>query len=64
MATVESVNGPNDDEELGLAQTAPDEIIEHRAPGFGALTAHALDREQHLLAVRAYADDHEQRDRG
>ena len=28
------------------------------------LAAHALDREQHLLAVLAHADDNEQRDRG
>ena len=35
-----------------------------RAPGLGALAAHALDREQHLLAVLAHADDDEQRDRG
>ena len=34
------------------------------APGLGALAAHALDREQHLLAVLAHADDDEQRDGG
>jgi hypothetical protein len=28
------------------------------------LAAHALDREQHLLAVRAHAEDNEQRDGG
>src|SRR6202035_4413787 len=28
-----------------------------RAPGFRAFSAHALDREQHLLAVRTHADD-------
>src|SRR6266516_1373327 len=44
-------------------QAALDEIIEHRAPGFRALPAHALDRQQHLLAVRAHAHDDKQRDR-
>jgi hypothetical protein len=39
-----------DDEELGSPQPALDEIVEDRAPGLGALAAHALDREQHLLA--------------
>ncbi len=53
-----------DDEELGLTQTALDEIVEDSAPGLGALSAHTLDREQHLLAVRAHAQDNEQRDRG
>src|SRR5208282_378330 len=52
-----------DDDELGPPQPALDEIVEHRAPGLGALAAHALDREQHLLAVRAHAEDDEQRDR-
>jgi hypothetical protein len=42
-----------DDEELGAPQPALDETVEDSAPGFGALAAHALDREQHLLAVRA-----------
>ena len=40
------------------------EIVEDGAPGLGALAAHALDREQHLLAVLAHAEDDEQRDRG
>ena len=40
-----------DDEELGPSQAALDEIVEDGAPGLGALAAHALDREQHLLAV-------------
>jgi hypothetical protein len=39
------------DQQLGTAQAAADEIIEHAALGFAALFAHALDREQHLLAV-------------
>ncbi len=34
------------------------------APGLGALAAHALDREQHLLAVGAHAEDDQQRDGG
>jgi len=46
-----------DDEELGPLQPAPDEIVEHTAPGLGALAAHALDRQQHFLPVRAHADD-------
>ena len=53
-----------DDEELETPEPTLDEIAEHRAPGLGALTAHALDREQHLLAVGAHAKHHEQRDRG
>jgi hypothetical protein len=31
------------------------------APGLGALAAHAFDREQHLLAVLAYAKDDKER---
>jgi pimeloyl-ACP methyl ester carboxylesterase len=50
------------DDEFGPPQAAPDEVIEHGAPGFGALTAHLPDRQQHFLAVRAHADDDEQRD--
>src|SRR3984893_6439323 len=38
-----------------------DEIVEHGAPGFAALTAHPLDCQQHLMAVRAHADNDEQR---
>src|SRR5665811_399490 len=53
-----------DNEELGPPQPALDEIVEDSAPGLGALAAHALDREQHLLAVRAHAEDNEQRDGG
>jgi hypothetical protein len=51
-------------EELGPPQPALDEIVEDSAPGLGALAAHALDREQHLLAVRAHAENDEQRDGG
>ena len=51
-----------DDEERGPPQAALDEIVEDGAPGLGAFAAHVLDREQHLLAVRAHADDDEQRD--
>ena len=43
-------------------QPAPDEIVEDSAPGLGALPAHALDREQHLLAVLAHAENDQQRD--
>lgn len=53
-----------DDQELGAPQPAPDEIIEHRAPCLSALAAHALDRQQDLLAVRAHAEDNQQRDGG
>src|SRR5260221_3475870 len=50
-----------DDEELGSPQPAPDEIVEDSAPGLGALATHAPDPEQHLLAVPAPAQDHDQR---
>src|ERR1035437_4708764 len=53
-----------DNEELGPPQPAPKGIVEDSAPRLGALAAHALDREQPLLAVRAHAEDNEQRDRG
>ena len=53
-----------DDEKRRPAQTAPDQIIENGAPGFGEFAAHVLDREQHLLAVLAHANHHKQRDRG
>ncbi len=54
--------GAVDDEKLWPPQAAFDEVVDHGAPGFGALPAHGLDREQHLLAVRTYTDDDEQRD--
>src|SRR5712664_4347156 len=53
-----------DDEEFGTPEPTLDEITMHRAPGFGALAAHALDGEQHFLAVGAYPKYNEQRDRG
>src|SRR5262245_41809398 len=53
---------PIDDEELRLSQTSLDQVVEDGAPGFGALTAHALDRKQHLLAIRAHPNDNKQRD--
>src|SRR4029453_18596915 len=53
-----------DDEECGPPQPALDEVVEDGAPSLGALAAHAPDREQHLLAVRAHAEDNEERDRG
>src|SRR5271156_1981248 len=49
-----------DDEELGPPQAAPDEIVEDRAPGLGALAAHLFDRQKHFLTVLAYPDDNEQ----
>src|SRR2546423_8325098 len=52
------------DEECWSPQSALEEIVEHRAPGCGGFAAHVLDREQHLLAVLAHADDDKQRDRG
>ena len=48
-----------DNEELWPPQSARDEIVQDSAPCFGALAAHALDREQNLLAVRAYAENDE-----
>ena len=53
-----------DDDQLRRRQSAPDEIVEQRAPSRLALAAHGLDREQHFLAVRAHAERDEQRDRG
>jgi hypothetical protein len=35
-----------DDEELGTPQAARDKVVEHGAPGRGALAAHLLDRQQ------------------
>jgi hypothetical protein len=46
-----------DDEELRSPQTTLDQVVEDRAPGFRAFSAHALDRKQHLLAVGTHADD-------
>ena len=42
-----------DHDQLRRSQSAPDEIVEQRAPGRLALAAHALDRQQHFLAVAA-----------
>ena len=41
-----------DDDQLRPRQSAPHEIVEQRAPGRLALTAHALDRQQHFLVSR------------
>src|ERR1700751_3776670 len=41
---------------------ALDEIVGEGGAGLGGLAAHALDREQHLLAVLAYAKDDKERD--
>ena len=49
-----------DDDQLRRSQSAPDEIVEQRTPGRLAFPAHALDHEQHLLAVGAHAKRHEQ----
>src|SRR5271154_2192217 len=49
-----------DDEELGPLQAPPDEIVEDRAPGLGALAAHLFDRQEHFLTVLANPDDNEQ----
>jgi hypothetical protein len=43
-------------------QATLDQVVEERAPGFGTFSAHALDRKQHLLAVRTHADHDKQRD--
>ena len=53
-----------DHDQLRRSQSAPDEIVEQRAPGRLALAAHALDRQQHFLAVGPHAEPDEQRDRG
>src|ERR1700690_2356913 len=49
-----------DDEQLGPLQAAPDEIVEDRAPGLGALAAHLFDRQEHFLTVLAHPDDDQQ----
>ena len=46
-----------DDEELGVTQSALDEIVEDGTPSLGALATHALDRKHYLLAVPTDADD-------
>ena len=48
------------DQQIGATQAAIGKIIENAAPGFAALPAHALDSEQHLLAIHAHADDDQQ----
>ena len=53
----------NDEKRRPLEITL-DQIIEHRAPGFGEFAAHILDRKQHLLSVRTHPDDNKQGDRG
>ena len=53
-----------DDDQFRRRQSAADEVVEQCAPGRLALAAHALDRQQHLLAVGAHAERDEQRDRG
>jgi len=49
------------DEEFRTPQPAIDEVREDSSPGLGALAAHALDREEHLLAVFAHAENNQQR---
>jgi hypothetical protein len=49
-------------QEFRPPQTSLDQIVEHCPPSLSALAAHALDRQQHLLAVGAHAND-QQRDR-
>jgi len=53
-----------DDQELRLAQPAPDEIVEHGAPRLPGLTSHILDGQQHLLAVLAHPEHDQEHDRG
>jgi hypothetical protein len=53
-----------DDEQLGRSQPASDQIVEQRPPGGLALAAHALNRQQHLLAVSADAEDDQKGDAG
>src|SRR6202142_2004275 len=49
-----------DDEEFGPPQAAPDEIVEDRAPGLGALATRLFDCTSYFLAVLAHSDDDEQ----
>ena len=53
-----------DDEQLGRPQPASDQIVEQRPPRRLALAAHVLDRQQHLLAVGADAEDDQEGDAG
>ena len=53
-----------DDDQLWLGQAARQQIVEHGPPGGFGLAAHVLDREHHLLAVAADAEDNQQRDGG
>ena len=59
-----SPGAPSTMRNSGRLQPALDEIVQHCAPCLGAFAAHALDREQNLLAVRSHAKHNEQRDRG
>ena len=53
-----------DEKKLRPAQAARHEAVEDGAPGLRRLAAHALDREQHLLAVLAHTEHNEERDCG
>src|SRR5271169_6600022 len=52
------------DDQLRRPQSALDEIVEQRAPGGFAFSAHAPDRQQYLLAVGPHAERDQKRDRG
>jgi hypothetical protein len=52
-----------DDQELGLAQSAPDEVVENRPPGLCCFAAHFLHGEQDFLTILADAKHHQKRDR-
>ena len=52
-----------DDEEFRPPQATLDQVVENRAPGFSAFSAHAFDCKQHLLAIRTHAEHDQQRDR-
>jgi hypothetical protein len=53
-----------DDEQLGRPQPARGQIVEQRPPRRLALAAHVLDRQQHLLAIGADAEDDQEGDAG
>src|SRR6516164_4389791 len=53
-----------DNQKLRLAQPALDQIVENGAPRRAGLAAHALDRQQHLLAVLANPEPDQEHNRG
>ena len=55
--------GAIDDEQFRGLQAACNQVVEQRPPGRLAFAAHAADRKQHFLSVRADAERDQHRDR-